>query len=42
MASDKGVNEVTGLTKNAHCISCIDMIKLVKMALSFKKVRKAD
>ena len=37
MASVEGVNKVCSLIKFVQCISDIDNIKFVKMALSFKR-----
>ena len=39
IASGKGVNEVCGLIRNAHCVS-FTIIQLVKMVLSFKAAHK--
>ena len=40
MASDKGVNEVCGLIKNAHCIINIDIIKLLKRHCLLRRYAK--
>ena len=40
MASGKGVNEVCGLIKYPHCVSCINIVKLAKMALLSRRYAK--
>ena len=40
MASGKGVNEACGLIKYAHCVSCINIVKLAKMALFSRRYAK--
>ena len=41
VAFDKCI-EVYSLINNVHCVNRIDIIKLDKIVLSFKKVHKAD
>ena len=40
MAPGKGVNEACGLIKYAHCVSCINIVKLAKMALFSRRYAK--